>query len=160
MLNISKFMSFYDCWNGNICFQCVFEEMYNGMKSTKKFNKFYTTLAALASISMLSEFLIVLKNLNLESIVLFLLLFGTFLFSFMYSLGYFGGKKQGYGFSRFINIVSPLTLLFIILSEVELYLYLIGFTDIVAVVILQALLIIVVLIAVRLPSLNHPSHNS
>jgi hypothetical protein len=130
------------------------------LKNAKFFNKFYTISEALASISLLSVLFTIFKNLNLESIVLFFLLIGLFLLLFMNSLGYFGGKKHGYGFSSFVNITSLLTLLFIMLSEIELYLYLRGFTDIVAVVILQAFLIIVVLIAVRLAYLNHPSHNS
>ena len=133
---------------------------WTDMKNTKKFNKFYTTSGALASISILWAFLTVFKSLNFEGIVLFFLLVGTFLCSFIYGLGYLGGKKAGYGFSNFVNVTSLLTLFFIMLSEIELYLYLIGFTDIVAVVILQAFLIIVVLIAVRLAYLNHPSHNS
>ncbi|MGP6207509.1 hypothetical protein ACNF42_05715 [Cuniculiplasma sp. SKW3] len=130
------------------------------MKNAKFFNKFYTISEALASISLLSVLFTIFKKLNLESIVLFSLLIGLFLLLFMNSLGYFGGEKHGYGFSSFVNITSLLTLFFIMLSEIELYLYLRGFTDIVAVVILQALLIIVVLIAVMLAYLNHPPNNS
>jgi hypothetical protein len=117
-------------------------------------------LAGLAGISMLSTFLIIFKNLNLESIVLFLIVIGDFITMFTYSLGYIGGNKRGYGFSGFVNIISLLTLFFIMLSEIELYIYLRGFTDIVTVVILQAFLIMVILIAIRLRYLNYPPHNN
>ncbi|MGP6238978.1 hypothetical protein ACNF40_00995 [Cuniculiplasma sp. SKW4] len=130
------------------------------MKSDRNFNKFHTALAGLASISMLSTFLIVFKNLNSESTVLFLIVIGDFITMFTYSLGYIGGNTRGYGYSRYVNIMSLVTLFFIMLSEVEVCLYLRGLTDIITVVILQALLIIVILIPVRLAYLNHPPHNS
>lgn len=131
------------------------------MKSAKKFNKFYTTSTALASISMLLGLLAIIKNLNLESIVLFFLLIGASLFSFIYSLGYFGGRKQGYGFSSFINIASLLTVLLVMLSEIEAYLYLSGFKVIVTVVIVQIFLILVISAVLKLKVLNNfPHHNS
>lgn len=81
-------------------------------------------VSGLASISMLSTFLIVFKNLNSESIVLFLIVIGDFITMFTYSLGYIGCNKRGYGFSSFVNIISLLTLFFIMSSEVEVYIYL------------------------------------
>lgn len=130
------------------------------MKNAKFFNKFYTISEALASISLLSVLFTIFKNLNLESIVLFFLLIGLFLLLFINSLGYFGGKKHGYGFSSFVNITSLLTLFFIMLGEIEVYLYLRGFTDIVAVAILQVFLIITVSAVLKFGILNHPSHNT
>lgn len=131
------------------------------MKSTKKFNKIYTTIGALASISMLMSLLIVVRDLNIQSIILFALLIVVFLGGLIYSLGYLGGKKEGYGFSNFINIVTLLAVFLVMLSEVEVYLYLNGFKVMVTVVIVQVFLIIVVSGVLMVMLSKHiPQHNS
>jgi hypothetical protein len=128
------------------------------LKKVIGFKKFYTIIQALGAIAILSQLLISFRYLNLQDIALFLVLIAVFVLGFIYSLGFFGGKKRGYGFSRFINITSLLTLSFVMLSEIEVYLYLRGFTNIVMIAIIQVFLVIIVSGVLKFTPLNHPSH--
>ncbi len=130
------------------------------MKNVISFTKFYTIIQALGVIAILSQFLISFRYVNLQDMVLFLVLIAVFVLGFIYSLGFFGGKKRGYGFSRFVNIISLFTVFFAMLSEIEVYLYLRGFTNIVVVAILQVFLIIVVSAVLKFTPLISPSHGS
>ncbi|MHB1440436.1 MAG: hypothetical protein ACYCSO_05745 [Cuniculiplasma sp.] len=120
------------------------------------FNKFYTITQALGAIVILSQLLISFRYLNLPDMVLFLVLIAVFVLGFIYSLGFFGGKERGYGFSRFINIISIFTIFFAMLSEIEVYLYLRGFTNMVTIVLIQVFLIIIVSGVLKFAVLNHP----
>lgn len=114
------------------------------MKNIHRFNKFYTILHALAVIAILSQLLILYKYLNFQDMFLFLVLIAVFVIGFVYSLGFIGGKDRGYGFSKFTNIISLLTLFLVTLSEIEFWIYLEGFHNIVIVAFIQIIAITII----------------
>ena len=118
------------------------------MKTDKRFNKFYTIIAGAASISILYQFLSSLWQLKLEISGLFLILFLCFFLSFLYSLGFMGGKKQHYGFTRNIDFMAIVTVLLALLIEIELWLYFAGFHALITILVyVQIALIVLIAIA-------------
>jgi len=120
------------------------------MKPDKRFNKFYTIIAGAASISMLYQvqFLSSYGQLKWEISGLFLILISSFFLSFLYSLGFMGGKKQHYGFTRNIDFIAIVTIFFAFLIEIELWLYFNGFHALIPILIyVQVAIIILIAIA-------------
>ena len=122
------------------------------MNTGKRFNKFYTITAGAASISILYQFLSSLGQLKWEISGLFLILTISFFLSFLYSLGFIGGKKQHYGFTRNVEFMAIVTVFLTFLIEIELWLYFAGFhalIDILAYVQIALIISIAVTTAIR-----------
>lgn len=122
------------------------------MKDDKRFNRLYTITAGTASISILYQFLSSLGQLKWEISGLFLILTISFFLSFLYSLGFIGGKKQHYGFTRNVEFMAIVTVFLTFLIEIELWLYFAGFhalIDILAYVQIALIISIAVTTAIR-----------
>lgn len=118
------------------------------MNTGKRFNKFYTITAGAASISILYQFLSSLGQLKWEISGLFLILISSFFLSFLYGLGFRGGRTQHYGFTRNMDFMAVVTVFFAFLIEIELWLYFAGFHVLMAILVyVQMALIILIAVA-------------
>ncbi len=120
------------------------------MKSAEKFNKFYTFISGAASISALYQFLSLYRQLNWQISGLVLILMVSFLLGFLYSLGFIGGKRRNYGFTKDINLKAIVTLFFGFLIEIDTWLYFAGIHALIVLVYVQILVIIVIAVATEL----------
>jgi len=97
-------------------------ELYE-MRNFVKFNKFYTFISGAASVSTLYQLLSLYPKLSWQISGLFLILIFSFLLGFFYSLGFIGGKKGNYGFTKDINFKAIVTLFLAFLIEIDVWLY-------------------------------------
>ncbi len=120
------------------------------MKSTLKFNEFYTFITGAASISMLYQFLSLYPKLSWQISGIFLILIISFLLGFFYSLGFIGGKKRNYGFTKDVNIKAIVTISLVLLIEIDIWLYFVGIYDSIVLVYAQIFVIAMIIATVEL----------